>query len=120
MKGLLLEKSDKIDTKSIMAFYSNLEKKYKHEGGITKENLCSFVMSIFSEVNKYKKLTEDERKEIIIAIANKFIRTLEEGDVDSDIEILLMSLVPNLVDSVFFTIRSSKMLKKFLCCGKVE
>lgn len=119
MKELLLEKSDRLDGKSIMEFYNRLQAKYKSEG-VTKENLCSLVMSIFMEVNKYKKLTEDERKTIIIAIANKFIRTLDEGEVDSEIEILLMSLVPNLVDSVFFTVRSSNLLKKYLCCGKVE
>ena len=37
---------------------------------------------------------------------------------DSDMEILLLSLVPNLVDSLMLTINASKKLKELLCCTK--
>ncbi|QIG59988.1 hypothetical protein [Dishui Lake phycodnavirus 4] len=113
------EPSKHMNSEEFKEFYSRLQLKYKTEG-ITKENLCSLVISIFMEVNKYKKLSEDERKEIIISVVNEFIRTLDEGEVDSEVEVLLMSLVPNLVDSVFFTVKSSSMLKKILCCSTVE
>lgn len=117
MKGLLLEKSEKMDVQSILAVYKKLETKLDAEG-INKTNLCSYVMIIFTEVNRYKKLSEEERKEIIIAMLNKLIRKVEAGDEDSELEILLMSLVPNLVDSLFLTINASKKLKQLLCCIK--
>jgi len=117
MEALLLDKGDKMNTKTLMETVKKIENQYSAEG-ITKENLCSLVMTIFSEVNKYKKLTQDERKEIIIAITNSVIRKIDEGETDSDLEVLLISLVPNLVDSVFITINSVGALKKLLCCSK--
>lgn len=117
MKGLLLEKSTKMNVQSVLDVYNKLDAKLDAEG-INKSNLCSYVMIIFGEVNKYKKLTEEERKEIIISMLNKLIRKVESGDEDSELEILLMSLVPNLVDSLFFTINASSKLKKLLCCVK--
>lgn len=117
MNSLLLEHSKNIDTKQVMELYKELQEQYCKEG-ITKENLCSVVMRVLTEVNKYKKLSEDERKEIIISILNKLIRNIDEGANDSDIEVLLMSLVPNLVDSVFFAINSSNKLKQLFCCMK--
>jgi len=118
MKGLLLQHADKLDTKRIMVVYEGLKDKIETEG-INKGNMCTYVMMLFTEVNKYKKLTEDERKEIILSILTKLIKNIDGNEEqDSDMEILLLSLVPNLVDSLMLTINASKKLKELLCCTK--
>lgn len=119
MKGLLLQHADKIDTKRIMMVYEGLKDKIETEG-INKGNMCSYVMILFSEVNKFKKLTEEERKDIILAILTKLIKNIDgDESKDSDMEVLLLSLVPNLVDSLMLTLNATKKLKEILCCGKV-
>ena len=119
MKGLLLQHADKIDTKRIMMVYEGLKDKVETEGN-NKGNMCSYVMILFSEVNKFKKLTEEERKDIILAILTKLIKNIDgDESKDSDMEVLLLSLVPNLVDSLMLTLNASKKLKEILCCGKV-
>lgn len=119
MKGLLLQHADKIDTKRIMMVYEGLKDKIETEG-INKGNMCSYVMILFSEVNKFKKLTEEERKDIILSILTKLIKNIDgDESKDSDMEVLLLSLVPNLVDSLMLTLNASKKLKEILCCGKV-
>lgn len=119
MKGLLLQHADKIDTKRIMMVYEGLKDKVETEG-INKGNMCSYVMILFSEVNKFKKLTEEERKDIILSILTKLIKNIDgDESKDSDMEVLLLSLVPNLVDSLMLTLNASKKLKEILCCGKV-
>jgi len=115
----LLQHADKIDTKSIMKLFEDLKHRVETEG-INKGNMCSYVMTLFTEVNKYKKLTEEERKEIILSILTKLIKNIDGNEEqDSDMEILLLSLVPNLVDSLMLTLNASKKLKELLCCGKV-
>ena len=119
MKGLLLQHADKIDTKRIMMVYEGLKDKIETEG-INKGNMCSYVMILFSEVNKFKKLTEEERKDIILSILTKLIKNIDgDESKDSDMEVLLLSLVPNLVDSLMLTLNATKKLKEILCCGKV-
>lgn len=119
MKGLLLQHADKIDTKRIMMVYEGLKDKVETEG-INKGNMCSYVMTLFSEVNKFKKLTEEERKDIILSILTKLIKNIDgDESKDSDMEVLLLSLVPNLVDSLMLTLNATKKLKEILCCGKV-
>jgi hypothetical protein len=119
MKGLLLQHADKIDTKRIMMVYEGLKDKVETEG-INKGNMCSYVMILFSEVNKFKKLTEEERKDIILSILTKLIKNIDgDESKDSDMEVLLLSLVPNLVDSLMLTLNATKKLKEILCCGKV-
>jgi hypothetical protein len=118
MKGLLLQHADKLDTKSIMKVFEDLKHRVETEG-INKGNMCSYVMTLFTEVNKYKKLTEEERKDVILAILTKLIKNIDgDEEKDSDIEVLLLSLVPNLVDSLMLTINASKKLKELLCCTK--
>jgi len=107
-----------MDTKSIMKVFEDLKHRVETEG-INKGNMCSYVMTLFTEVNKYKKLTEEERKEIILSILTKLIKNIDGNEEqDSDMEILLLSLVPNLVDSLMLTINASKKLKELLCCTK--
>jgi len=84
--------------------------KYK-KTGINKENLCGLVSVLMMDVNRLKKLTGPEKKDLVIDLIYSVIEQLEEGDEDTELETLLKTMVPPMIDSF------SAMLKLNKVCG---
>jgi UDP-N-acetyl-D-mannosaminuronic acid transferase (WecB/TagA/CpsF family) len=84
--------------------------KYK-KAGINKENICGLVSTLMIEVQKLKKITGREKKELVMDIIFVVIEQIDDGAEDSEFETLLKSMVPIMIDSF------SVMLKVNKVCG---
>ena len=84
--------------------------KYK-KTGINKENLCGLVSTLMMEVQKVKKLSGPDKKDLVINLIYSVIEEIDEGPEDSEVETILKSMVPAMIDSF------SVMLKLNKACG---
>lgn len=84
--------------------------KYK-KTGINKDNICGLVSVLMMDVNKLKKLTGPEKKDLVIDLIYSVIEQIDAGDEDSELEIVLKTMVPPMIDSF------SAMLKLNKACG---
>lgn len=87
-----------------------LVNKYK-KSGITKETLPGLVSTLMIEVQKLKKLSGPDKKDLVINLIYSVIEEIDEGPEDSEFETILKSMVPPMIDSF------SVMLKLNKACG---
>ena len=81
--------------------------------GINKENLCGLVSTLMMDVQKIKGLTGPEKKDLVIDLIYSVIEQIGAGDQDSELESVLKTMVPPMIDSF------SVMLKVNKACGCV-
>ena len=81
--------------------------------GINKENLCGLVSTLMMDVQKIKGLTGPEKKDLVIDLIYSVIEQIDAGDQDSELETVLKTMVPPMIDSF------SVMLKVNKACGCV-
>jgi|TARA_B110000305_G_scaffold210197_1_gene243708 hypothetical protein len=81
--------------------------------GINKENLCGLVSILMMDVQKIKGLTGPEKKDLVIDLIYSVIELIDAGDQDSELETVLKTMVPPMIDSF------SVMLKVNKACGCV-
>ena len=81
--------------------------------GINKENLCGLVSTLMMYVQKIKGLTGPEKKDLVIDLIYSVIEQIDAGDQDSELETVLKTMVPPMIDSF------SVMLKVNKACGCV-
>ena len=79
--------------------------------GINKENLCGLVSTLMMDVQKIKGLTGPEKKDLVIDLIYSVIEQIDAGDQDSELETVLKTMVPPMIDSF------SVMLKVNKACG---
>ena len=87
-----------------------LVNKYKKRG-ITTETLPGLVSTLMIEVQKLKKLSGPDKKDLVISLIYSVIEEIDEGPEDSEFETILKSMVPPMIDSF------SVMLKLNKACG---
>lgn len=98
------------ESKLVIERVKALAARYK-KTGINKENICGVVSSLMMEVNKIKVLTGPEKKELVIDLIYSIIEEIDEGEEDSELEVVLKKMVPPMIDSF------SVMLKLTKGCG---
>jgi len=81
--------------------------------GINKENLCGLVSILMMDVQMMKGLTGPEKKDLVIDLIYSVIEQIDAGDQDSELETVLKTMVPPMIDSF------SVMLKVNKACGCV-
>ena len=91
-----------------------LANRYKRTG-INKENICGIVSTLMMEVNKIKTLSGLDKKELVIDLIYSIIEEIDEGEEDSEIEIVLKKMVPPMIDSFPVML---KVTKGCGCFGK--
>ena len=75
-----------------------LANRYKRTG-INKENICGIVSTLMMEVNNIKTLSGPDKKELVIDLIYSIIEEIDEGEEDSEIEVVLKKMVPPMIDS---------------------
>ena len=81
--------------------------------GINKENLCGLVSILMMDVQKINGLTGPEKKDLVIDLIYSVIEQIDAGEQDSELETVLKTMVPPMIDSF------SVMLKVNKACGCV-
>ena len=67
--------------------------------GITKEDLPPDNQSSHDGNHvKFKKLSGVQKKKLVVGILNHFIEQIDEGEKDSEFEVILKTMVPPIID----------------------
>lgn len=98
------------EAKLVIERVKALANRYR-KSGISKENICGIVSDLMMEVNKIKVLRGPEKKALVIDLIYSIIEEIDEGEEDSELEVVLKKMVPPMIDSF------SVMLKVTKGCG---
>jgi hypothetical protein len=113
---IILQKfSGKIDTQSLVQTVEDIKIEYLDDG-FTKEDIPPILGRLMLETAKFKKLPGPQKKKLVIGVLNHLIEQIEEGEKDSEFEIVLKAMVPPMVDSFAAMIKAKKQLAKCFSC----
>jgi hypothetical protein len=105
----------KIDVQSLLSTIDELKTEYV-EDGITKEDLPPIITRLMMETVKFKKLPGPQKKKLVIGVLNHFIEQIDDGEKDSEFEVVLKSMVPPIIDGFASMLKLRKKLPKWLGC----
>jgi hypothetical protein len=113
---IILQKfSGKIDTQSLVKTVEDIKIEYLDDG-FTKEDIPPILGRLMLETAKFKKLPGPQKKKLVIGVLNHLIEQIDEGEKDSEFEIVLKAMVPPMVDSFAAMIKAKKQLAKCFSC----
>lgn len=113
---IILQKfSGKIDTQSLVQAVEDIKLEYLDDG-FTKEDIPPILGRLMLETAKFKKLPGPQKKKLVIGVLNHLIEQIDEGEKDSEFEIVLKAMVPPMVDSFATMIKAKKQLAKCFSC----
>lgn len=113
MEVILQKFAGKIDTKSLIKTVDEIKSEYLDDG-FTKEDIPPILGRLMMESAKFKKLPGPQKKKLVIGILNNLIEQIDDGEKDSEFEIVLKSIVPPMVDSFATMLKAKQGLQKFL------
>ena len=113
---LILQKfSGKIDAQSLVKTVDELKTEYIDDG-LTKEDIPPILSRLMLETVKFKKLPGPQKKKLVIGVLNHLIEQIDEGEKDSEFEVVLKAIVPPMVDSFAAMLKTKKELAKCFSC----
>jgi hypothetical protein len=115
METLLQKFAGKIDTQSLVKTVEELKMEYIDDG-LTKEDIPPILGRLMMESMKFKKLPGPQKKKLVIGVLNHFIEQIDDGEKDSEFEIVLKSIVPPMVDSFAAMLKTKQAVAKCLPC----
>tara|TARA_B110000305_G_C19324662_1_gene580709 strand:+ start:567 stop:914 length:348 start_codon:yes stop_codon:yes gene_type:complete len=95
------------DSAAIIQKIERLVSKYG-KTGVNKENLCGIVSTLMMEVKNIKTITGPEKKDLVIDLIYSVIEQIDAGDQDSELEIVLKTMVPPMIDSFSVMLKVNK------------
>ena len=98
MDAILQKFAGKIDAQSVVKTVEEIRVEYIDDG-LTKEDIPPILGRLMMESVKFKKLPGPQKKKLVIAVLNHLIEQIDEGEKDSEFEVVLKSIVPPMVDS---------------------
>ena len=106
---LILQKfTGKINAQSLLKTVEELKIEYIDDG-LTKEDIPPILGRLMIETQKFKKLPGPQKKKLVIGVLFHLIEQIDEGDKDSEFEIVLKALVPPMIDSFAVMLKAKKM-----------
>ena len=115
MDSILQRFTGKIDTQSLIRTVEELKTEYLDDG-FTKEDIPPILGRLMMETAKFKKLPGPQKKKLVIGVLNHLIEQIDEGEKDSEFELVLKSLVPPMVDSFAAMLKAKQQVAKCLPC----
>jgi hypothetical protein len=113
---LFLEKfTGKIDRQSLIKTIDELQAEYIDDG-ITKEDLPPIISRLMIETAKFKRLTGPQKKKLVIGVLNHFIEQIDKGETDTEVEVILKTMVPPIIDGFASMLKLKGALPKCLQC----
>jgi len=108
MDIILQRFAGKIDAQSLIKTIEELKVEYIDDG-LTKEDIPPILGRLMMESQKFKKLPGPQKKKLVIGVLFHLIEQIDEGEKDSEFEIVLKSLVPPMIDSFATMLKAKKM-----------
>jgi len=115
MDAILQKFAGKIDAQSLVKTVEDIKLEYLDDG-FTKEDIPPILGRLMLETTKFKKLPGPQKKKLVIGVLNHLIEQIDEGEKDSEFEIVLKAMVPPMVDSFAAMLKAKKELAKCLPC----
>jgi len=115
MDVILQKFAGKIDAQSLVKTVEDIKIEYIDDG-LTKEDIPPILSRLMLETIKFKKLPGPQKKKLVIGILNYLIEQIDEGEKDSEFEVVLKSIVPPMVDSFAAMLKAKKQMAKCLPC----
>jgi len=115
MDAILQKFAGKIDAQSLIKTVEDIKIEYLDDG-FTKEDIPPILGRLMLETTKFKKLPGPQKKKLVIGVLNHLIEQIDEGEKDSEFEIVLKAMVPPMVDSFAAMLKAKKELAKCLPC----
>jgi hypothetical protein len=113
---IILQKfAGKIDAQSLIRTVEDLKSEYIDDG-LTKEDIPPILGRLMMETQKFKKLPGPQKKKLVIGVLNHLIEQIDEGDKDSEFEIVLKAIVPPMVDGFATMLKAKQSIAKCLPC----
>jgi len=115
MDAILQKFAGKIDAQSLIKTVEDIKIEYIDDG-FTKEDIPPILGRLMLETAKFKKLPGPQKKKLVIGVLNHLIEQIDDGEKDSEFEIVLKAMVPPMVDSFAAMLKAKKELAKCLPC----
>ena len=115
MEHILQKFTGKIDAQSLIRTIEDIKTEYIDDG-FTKEDIPPILGRLMMETTKFKQLPGPQKKKLVIGVLNHLIEQIDDGEKDSEFEIVLKSLVPPMVDSFATMLKAKKQMAKCLPC----
>ena len=115
MEHILQKFTGKIDAQSLIRTIEDIKTEYIDDG-FTKEDIPPILGRLMMETTKFKQLPGPQKKKLVIGVLNHLIEQIDDGEKDSEFEIVLKSLVPPMVDSFATMLKAKKQMTKCLPC----
>lgn len=115
MDAILQKFAGKIDAQSLVKTVEDIKLEYLDDG-FTKEDIPPILGRLMLETTKFKKLPGPQKKKLVIGVLNHLIEQIDDGEKDSEFEIVLKAMVPPMVDSFAAMLKAKKELAKCLPC----
>lgn len=115
MEAILQKFAGKIDAQSLVRTVEDLKIEYIDDG-LTKEDIPPILSRLMMETVKFKKLPGPQKKKLVIGVLNHLIEQIDEGEKDSEFEVVLKSIVPPMVDSFAAMLKAKKEIAKCFSC----
>ena len=113
---LILQKfAGKIDAQSLVKTVEELKSEYLDDG-LTKEDIPPIVSRLMMETVKFKGLPGPQKKKLVINVLYHLIEQIDEGEKDSEFEMMLKTLVPPIIDGFATLLKANKAVAKCLSC----
>lgn len=100
--------------KSLVSTFESIRGRFKNSG-VTVENVSMIIVALMLEVNKIKKITGAEKKRLVTDILKHFIEEINPEEENSELEHILKTMVPNLIDN-FVQVGRLTDFRKLKCC----
>lgn len=85
------------DAAKLIKRFEVLSAEYR-EKGINSTTIFTLVPTLMKDVKNLKNMRGLEKKQLVIDLVNSLIESIDEGDVDTEREIMLKQTVPSLID----------------------
>ena len=119
MDAVLQKFAGKIDAQSLVKTVEDIKLEYLDDG-FTKEDIPPILGLLMLETAKFKKLPGPQKKKLVIGVLNHLIEQIDDGEKDSEFEIVLKAMVPPMVDSFAAMLKAKKQLAKCFSCLSAE
>ena len=113
---IILQKfAGKIDAQSLVRTVEELKAEYLDDG-FQKEDIPPVLGRLMMESVKFKKLPGPQKKKLVIGVLNHLIEQIDDGEKDSEFEVVLKTMVPPMVDGFANMMKVQKAVAKCLPC----
>jgi len=95
---ILVQDMKNKESKELIRKMKLISEKYK-QTGVNKDNIFKLVSTLMLEANKLKSLKGSQKKDLVIDLIYNLIEQIDDGDEDTEFEMILKSMVPTAIDS---------------------